>query len=104
MSDRCPLGYLFSFPSDMPLQSYAPSHKSDENLVNIISQNMHAQFFFIGFLNTITLETNTSTTLYCVNMSHIMRKPVFAVCEQQRHRSACASVQSDQGLYCSLLR
>ena len=30
------------------------------------------------------------------NMSLIMRKPVYAICEQQRHRSACASAQSDQ--------
>ena len=29
------------------------------------------------------------------HMSHAMRKPAFAICEQQRHRSACASVQSD---------
>ena len=28
--------------------------------------------------------------------SHIVRKPVYAICEQQRHRSACASAQSDQ--------
>ena len=31
-------------------------------------------------------------------MNHIMRKPVFAICEQQRRRSACASAQSDQRL------
>ena len=37
-------------------------------------------------------------------MSHIMRKPVYARCEQQRCRSACASVQSDQRLCCSLPR
>ena len=36
-------------------------------------------------------------------MSHVMRKPVFAVCEQQRRRSACASAQSDQHLCSSLL-
>ena len=29
------------------------------------------------------------------HMSHIMRKPVSALCEQQRRRSACTSVQSD---------
>ena len=29
------------------------------------------------------------------DMSHDMRKPIFAICEQERHRSACASVQSD---------
>ena len=28
----------------------------------------------------------------------------YVICEQQRHRSACASVQSDQRLCCSLLR
>ena len=33
-----------------------------------------------------------------------MRKPVYAICEQQRHRSACASGQSDQRLSCSLPR
>ena len=32
-----------------------------------------------------------------------MRKPVFAICEQQRHRSACAEVQYDQHLCYSLL-
>ena len=35
--------------------------------------------------------------------SPIMRKPVYAICEQQRRRSACASAQSDQHLCCSLL-
>ena len=28
------------------------------------------------------------------NMSHIMTKPAFAICKQQRHRSACTSAQS----------
>ena len=31
-------------------------------------------------------------------LSHIIRKPVCAICEQQRRRSACASMQSDQCL------
>ena len=31
-----------------------------------------------------------------------MRKPVYAICEQQRRRSACASAQSEQRLCCSL--
>ena len=38
------------------------------------------------------------TTVY---MSHVMRKPVYAMCEQQRRRSACASAQSNQRLWCS---
>ena len=33
-----------------------------------------------------------------------MRKPVYAICEQQRRRSACASAQSDQRLCYSLPR
>ena len=37
-------------------------------------------------------------------MSHVTRKPVYAICEQQKHRSACASTQSDQHLCCSLPR
>ena len=37
-------------------------------------------------------------------VSHVMRIPVLAICEQQRRRSACASAQSDQHLCCSLLR
>ena len=37
-------------------------------------------------------------------MGHVMRKPVYAICEQQRCRSACASVQSDQQLCCLLPR
>ena len=36
------------------------------------------------------------------NRSHVMRKPTFAICEQQSHRSACASTQSDHCLCCSL--
>ena len=35
-------------------------------------------------------------------MSHVIRKPVNGICEQQRCRSACASAQSDQRLCCSL--
>ena len=39
-----------------------------------------------------------------VYLSHIMRKPVLVVCGQQRRRSACTSMQSDQHLCCSLFR
>ena len=35
-------------------------------------------------------------------MSHVMRKLIYAICEQQRRSSACASAQSDQHLCCSL--
>ena len=39
-----------------------------------------------------------------LNSSHGMRKPVNAICKQQRRRSTCASAQSDQRLCCSLPR
>ena len=33
-----------------------------------------------------------------------MRKPAYAICEQQRRKSACASAQTDQHICCSLPR
>ena len=36
--------------------------------------------------------------------SHVIRKPVYATCEQQKCRSACASAQSDHCLCCLLPR
>ena len=38
------------------------------------------------------------------NMSHVMRKPVFAICEQQMRRSACASAAVWSAPFYSLLR
>ena len=38
------------------------------------------------------------------HLSNVMRRPFLAICEQQRCRSACASVQSDQHICCSLPR
>ena len=41
------------------------------------------------------------STIFMVKLpklSHIMRKPAFAICKQQSRRSACASAQSDQRL------
>ena len=37
-----------------------------------------------------------------LRFSHVTRKPVYATCDQQRCRSACASAKSDQSLCCSL--
>ena len=43
---------------------------------------------------------------FCINIENepFMRKPIYAIYEQQRRRSACASMQSDQRLCCSLPR
>ena len=32
-----------------------------------------------------------------------MRKPVYAICEQQKRRPACVSAQSDQRLCCCII-
>ena len=39
-----------------------------------------------------------------MQLSHVGRKPVYAICEQQRCRSDCESAQSDQRLCCLLPR
>ena len=46
--------------------------------------------------NFLLLRVAVALILYY--LSHVMRKPVYALCEQQRRRSACASAQSDQHL------
>ena len=50
------------------------------------------------------LDVDVFNMYHTDHVSPVMRKPVFAICEQQRRRSACASVQSDQRLCCSLPR
>ena len=37
-------------------------------------------------------------TQYYTYTSHVMTRPVFVICEQQKRRSVCASAQSDQRL------
>ena len=44
---------------------------------------------------------NATCAVFVMYLSRAIRKPVFAICEQQRRRSACASAQSDQHLCCS---
>ena len=59
--------------------------------------------FFTVYLPFTNLKIDSCT--HCLSeLSHVMRKPDFAISEQQRGRSACASVQPDQRLYSSLLR
>ena len=53
-------------------------------------------------LELLLLIQNWTYKQNFVCMSHVTRKPVYATCEQQRHRSACASAQFDQHLCCSL--
>ena len=48
-------------------------------------------------------EFHFIVSLYNHYLSHVMRKPVYAICKQQRRRSACASAQSDQRLCCCII-
>ena len=69
--------------------------------LNIVAfRRLHIPFIDVDLLNHIMRKP------YAVwdHLSHIMRKPVDAICEQLRCRSACASVQADQHLHCSLPR
>ena len=72
---------------------------------------MEWTFSFPEITETSSADAFEMTSVcYCpidvpwVYMNHIMRKPVYAICEQQRRRPACASTQSDQRLCCSLTR
>ena len=49
-------------------------------------------FIYLFRQDLTTLQKNVAKDY----LSHVMRKPVYAICEQQRRRSACASAQSDQ--------
>ena len=53
-----------------------------------------------------TAQTKQSLFMPFANnsLSHVMRKSVYDICEQQRRRSAYASAQSDQHLCFSLPR
>ena len=46
------------------------------------------------------MDTVASMQYIETNTSHVMRKPIFVMCEQQRCRSACTSRQSDQHFCC----
>ena len=60
---------------------------------------------FVQCIHTIkpgqcTIFCSLSTMIWATSWE----KPVYAICEQQRRRSACALAQSDQRLCCSLPR
>ena len=53
-------------------------------------------------LISVHLITESPFSQVSCQMSHVLRKPVYAIYEQQRRGSACASAQSYQRLCCSL--
>ena len=59
--------------------------------------------FFSPLDATNSFPSNTAEVRHIyLKMGHIMRKPAFVICEQQRDISACASTQSDQRICCLL--
>ena len=73
-----------------------------ENIVSLENENYsHYSVLFLFFIRYRLLSVCKMPISY---LNHVMRKPVYGICEQQRHRSACASAQSDQHLFCLLPR
>ena len=59
------------------------------------------------FVGPFEFEITRVACIFCwiaYYLSLVTRKPVIALCKQQRPRSACASTQSDQHHCCSLPR
>ena len=54
-------------------------------------------FLFMIHVRSCNRYFKYSSVIY---ISHVMRKIVFVICQQQRCRSACTSAQSNQGLSC----
>ena len=59
-------------------------------------------FYCCRRLQTSDADISLCRDVCCSHLGLIMRKPVNALCEQQRRRSACASMLSDQRLCCSM--
>ena len=63
----------------------------------VFSWNFKDNFVTGTQTQTTEMTINTSSCTYVFHkelMGHIMRKPVFVICEQQRRRSACTSTQT----------
>ena len=85
-------------PGDLTLHLWCP-----EALPEITSSLLNALPCFVRPLPK-NINQRALPSEISLQMSHILRKPVYAMCEQQRRRSVCASTQSNQRLCCSLPR
>ena len=59
-------------------------------------------YSLLNCINCIISKPFMQTKFYLSDMNWLITKSVYATCEQQRHRSACTSAQSDQPLCYSL--
>ena len=62
----------------------------------------HIEYFLEASKRPRAMHQNPVLLTNRPNMRHVMRKAIYAKCDQQRHRSACASAQSDQCICRSL--
>ena len=89
----------------MKLRNYGPNSMKTSG-----SEGSSIHFWTISMLVSQfsrTLKWNKAYKYFAsiwYQMSQVIRKPVYALCEQQRRRSACAFAQSDQHHCCSLPR
>ena len=60
--------------------------------------------FEVSLEATLLRKSSSPVSTHVLYLNHVMRKPVLAICEQQKCRPACASAQSDQHFCCLLLR
>ena len=65
-------------------------------------ENWHNLSFSYHQITHICSTGSLALASFTKYTSHVMRKPVYAECKQQRRRSTCTSMQSDQHLCCSL--
>ena len=99
----------------------APSKDSDHpghrpSLIRVFAVRMKKPWVLNNTLNASRVSDQSAPGAHvnlfvCHAVAHLSvpseprhEKTVFFLCEQQKRRSACASAQSDQRLYCSLLR
>ena len=57
---------------------------------------------YIIWAEWVLVTDCTGASIILFELSPVMRKPVFVICEQQRGKTACTFAQSDQRLCCSL--
>ena len=68
-----------------------------------ITHSMKKEFLSYAEIKDASEQSDSAFVVCCLNnISHVMTKPVYAICEQQKRWSDCASAQSDLHLCCSL--
>ena len=62
-------------------------------MMEALTENRRAYFIQMQTINALKLMEFSREKIHSIyKMSHVMRKPVFAICEQQRCKSACTSL------------